>query len=144
MTGVQTCALPISADYGVKTSQDSPLISPPMWQSGVQYTLFQNVTVTNSTQPVLLTVRPGLSGYAIISGLQIVKTTSGTNHCGRISLDCHPGYCVRVRFLGNPSRRYHIQASTNMVHWENIGRAMADDNGNCEFEDRDSTKETLI
>ena len=129
-----------AADYGIKTSQDSALISPPVWKSGVQYALFQNVTVTNSTQPVLLTVRPGAYGYAIISGLQIAKTSSGTNHCGRLSLDCRSGNCVRVRFPGNSSTLYHVQASTNMVHWEDIGCAMADDNGNCEFEDRDSTK----
>jgi hypothetical protein len=39
-----------AADYEIKTSQDPALVSPPVWQAGVQYALFQNVGVTNSTQ----------------------------------------------------------------------------------------------
>ena len=129
-----------AADYGTKTSMDTALVSPPAWQAGVQYALFQNVAVTNSTQTVVLTVRPGNFGYAIISGLQIAKTNVGTNHCDRLTVHCKNGHCVKVRFPGNPSKRHHVQASTDMKHWVNIGCAMADDDGNCEFEDRDSNK----
>jgi hypothetical protein len=129
-------------NYGIKTSVDGVASGVPVWQEGVQYARFNNVGVTNSGQPVVITVQPGVYGYAIISGLQIARTsgTGGTNHCDNLRLHCKTGHCVRVRFSGHPSHRYHVEASTDMQHWLRLGCVMADDGGNCEFEDRDSKK----
>jgi alpha-tubulin suppressor-like RCC1 family protein len=60
-------------DYGVKIGFDDTATNPPLWQEGKQYVQFRNVAVTNVAQPVIITVNPGPSGYAIISGLQIVR-----------------------------------------------------------------------
>lgn len=62
-----------ATDYGIKTGFDDTATNPPLWQEGKQYVQFRNVAVTNAAQPVIITVSPGPSGYAIISGLQIVR-----------------------------------------------------------------------
>jgi hypothetical protein len=67
-----------TVDYGVQTTHDVPVTSPPVWGQGVQYALFQGVAVTTAGDPVVLTVRPGVYGYAIIAGLQIA-TSSGSS-----------------------------------------------------------------
>lgn len=63
--------------YGVKTTRDPAAASGPVWTEGIQYAKYTNVTVA-AGQPLVLTVRPGLDGYAIISGLQLsaVVTTN--------------------------------------------------------------------
>lgn len=61
-------------DEGIQTTRDDPVTNPPHWKEGVQYALFQQVKVTQAGQSVLLTVRPGVGGYAIISGLQIAQS----------------------------------------------------------------------
>lgn len=60
---------------GVKTSLENVITNPPNWTAGVQYAPFTNVEVT-AGQSLVLTVRPGIYGYAIISGLQISATTT--------------------------------------------------------------------
>jgi hypothetical protein len=128
-------------DYGIKTNLDPVVSNPPVWEENRQYTRFANVTITNAAQPVVITVRPGHYGYAIISGLQIAgSSTTGTNECGWISL--HPGKanCLRVKFAATPSQRYQVQASTDLKDWIYLGCVIADNQGNCEFEDRDSVK----
>jgi hypothetical protein len=56
---------------GNRTTSDMPLSSdPPIWQSGVQYGLFSNISVS-SGQSVVVTVKPGVAGYAILAGMQI-------------------------------------------------------------------------
>jgi len=130
-----------NTDYGIATCLDTALSSPPVWQAGVQYVRFPNVTVTNASVPVVLTVRSGSHGYALLSGLQITgTTTTGTadEHCGRVAVHCSPGQCVRLRFTGIPSHRYRVQASEDLKHWLDLGCAVSDNGGNCEFEDRDS------
>ena len=67
-----------SADYGVQTTHDSPVTSPPVWAQGVQYALFQSVAITTFGQEVVIAVRPGVAGYAIISGLQITTASGPT------------------------------------------------------------------
>lgn len=62
-----------TVDYGIKTSLENPVVNPPVWQEGKQYVAFQHVAVTNATQPVIITVQPGIYGYAIISGIQIAQ-----------------------------------------------------------------------
>jgi len=56
---------------GNLTTSDMPLSSnPPVWTSGVQYAEFTSVSVGSGDQ-VVITVKPGTAGYAIIGGLQI-------------------------------------------------------------------------
>lgn len=131
-----------AADYGTKTTQDTALLSPPLWQAGVQYARFQNLTVTNSADPVVLTVRPGLAGYAVISGLQIAQSIviQETSNDGRLSLRCETEGCVRVSMSAVASQRYRVQASTDLVNWVDLGSALADDSGICEFTDKDSKR----
>lgn len=70
--------------YGTRTSLDvAPTNSPVVWTAGVQYARYTNVSVTAGV-PLVLTVRPGIYGYAIISGLQLsaaltTNTVPGTN-----------------------------------------------------------------
>jgi hypothetical protein len=58
--------------YGVKTTYDSPVSSVPVWTEGVQYARWRNVTVT-AGQPLVLTVRNGVGGWAILAGVQILS-----------------------------------------------------------------------
>src|SRR5262249_51737205 len=67
--------LSVITDYGNKTCRESPVVSPPNWQSGVQYALFSGVTIS-SGQELDLTVRNGLDGYAILAGMQLLQGTS--------------------------------------------------------------------
>ena len=59
--------------YGVKTTYDSPVSSVPVWTEGVQYARWRNVPV-GAGQNLVLTVRNGVGGYAILSGVQIVSS----------------------------------------------------------------------
>ncbi len=68
---------------GVQTTRDNIRTNLPGWAAGVQYARFTNVSVAVG-QPLVLTVRPGLDGYAVISGLQLsaslsTNTVPGTN-----------------------------------------------------------------
>jgi hypothetical protein len=65
--------------YGIKTTRDQPLMTPLVWTEGVQYARFANVEI-GAGQDMVLTVRPGLDGTAMISGLQLVAVPepSGT------------------------------------------------------------------
>ena len=59
--------------YGVKTTADPAFNGVPVWTEGVQYARFRNVAV-GAGQPLVLTVRNGVSGYAILSGIQILSS----------------------------------------------------------------------
>jgi hypothetical protein len=61
--------------YGVKTTADPAPGGVPVWTEGVQYARFRNVAV-GAGQPLALTVRNGVSGYAILSGIQILGSAS--------------------------------------------------------------------
>ncbi len=63
---------------GIRQCRDYPLSNPPVWTEGVQYARFTNVQVS-AGQSLTLTVRPGGSGYAVISGMQIAASTVTTN-----------------------------------------------------------------
>jgi hypothetical protein len=65
-----------AADYGNKSTATAAAVNPIVWHENEQYVVFRGVQVSNSAQAVTLTVRPGQSGYAVISGLQIAS--SGT------------------------------------------------------------------
>ncbi len=58
--------------YGIKYAQSPEATNPPVWIEGISHARFLNVAVAVG-QPLVLTVRPGLYGYAIISGMQIVS-----------------------------------------------------------------------
>jgi hypothetical protein len=58
--------------YGVMLSYDTPVTNPPAWSSGVQFVHYKNVQLS-AGQAMVLTVRPGVYGYATISGIQIAN-----------------------------------------------------------------------
>ncbi|MFZ0829018.1 MAG: LamG-like jellyroll fold domain-containing protein [Verrucomicrobiia bacterium] len=60
--------------YGIRQSEDPSAVGVPVWTEGVQYVRFSNVQITGG-QPLVLTVQPGIGGYATISGLQIESST---------------------------------------------------------------------
>lgn len=66
--------------YGVKKTYENPVVNPPVWTQGVQYARFTNVQVI-AGQPMVLTIRPGVGSYAIISGLQISSASTTTTSC---------------------------------------------------------------
>ena len=66
--------------FGVKTTYDSPVSNVPVWTEGVQYARWRNVTVA-AGQPLVLTVRNGVGGWAILSGVQILSDTPVTPDC---------------------------------------------------------------
>jgi hypothetical protein len=57
--------------YGTKTSYDSPVVNPPIWQEGKQFALFKSVAITSPGQTIVISVQPGQAGWAVVSGLQI-------------------------------------------------------------------------
>jgi len=62
-------------DYGVKMARDLTLVNPPVWQAGVQYAHFTNLSV-NAGQDVVISVQPGTAYPGAISGLQILLNSS--------------------------------------------------------------------
>jgi len=59
-----------SEDYGTETTTNGPGWLSPVWQEGVQYVEFTNVSVSVG-QTITITVEPGAGGYAVLSGLQM-------------------------------------------------------------------------
>ncbi len=64
--------------YGIQQAEDPNAAGAPVWTEGVQYVRFRNVQVTRG-QPLVLTVRNGVGGYATISGLQILRVRQTIN-----------------------------------------------------------------
>jgi hypothetical protein len=78
-SGDGNCELSVgTVSYGTKTSLDTTTANPPVWTEGVQYLRYRAIPVPTG-QPLVLTVRQGVYGYAIISGLQLMGTIGGTN-----------------------------------------------------------------
>ncbi len=130
------------ADFGSRSCRDTNPTGIPVWQEGVHYVRFAGVPV-RADGSMVLTVRPGADGFAIISGLQIAQSTSTNTAAASKRLTVQsPGKteCVRMRFAGTPSLRYRVQASTDMITWVDIGSAIADNQGRCEFGDQHSAK----
>ena len=67
-----------ATDYGTRVTTNAPIVNPVVWREGVQYVIVPNLPVAGG-QTITLIVMPGVSGYATISGLQIVSVT-GVNH----------------------------------------------------------------
>jgi hypothetical protein len=64
--------------YGVLQSRDNnPTENPVAWTEGRQYARYGDVAV-NSGDDLTLTIYPGVDGYAIISGIQIVAVPEPT------------------------------------------------------------------
>ena len=126
-------------DFGSRSCRDTNPTGIPVWQEGVQYVRFAGVALQAGGN-LVLTVRPGADGFAIISGLQIAQAaaTALSSESHRVKLVCPKSEGVKVRFAGTPSLRYQVQASTDMITWVDIGSAIADNQGHCEFADRDS------
>jgi len=57
--------------YGIEHTRDFPLMDPLVWTEGVQYGLFENISIA-AGDDLTITCRPGQDDYAIISGLQLV------------------------------------------------------------------------
>jgi len=79
--------------YGSLTTGTAPGWNTTVWQEGVQYVRFTNVTVT-AGQPVTITVLPGEGGYAVISGLQIARVATSAPVAAREAA----GYLIDVQF----------------------------------------------
>ncbi|EEF60300.1 beta strand repeat-containing protein [Pedosphaera parvula] len=65
-------------NYGSKSTANAAIVNPVNWQEGVQYVVFKDVAITNAAQGVTLTIRAGVNGYALLSGLQIVQTSTNS------------------------------------------------------------------
>ncbi|MDB6123148.1 MAG: Immunoglobulin I-set domain protein [Pedosphaera sp.] len=71
--------LTVDADgYGTKITANPTIVNPVNWQENVQYVVFRGVQITNVDQVATITILPGAGGYAVISGLQIVQTSTNT------------------------------------------------------------------
>ncbi len=106
----------------VQTTWDSPLVNPPVWTAGKQYTVFRGVTLTN--RELVLTVLPGRSGYATISGMQVQRLSTvplpGVGvPSGLASWAILPSRAGVVLRLTNsvPVRSTVVYSSTNLSNW---------------------------
>jgi len=63
-------------NYGTKATTTSSSWTSPVWQEGVQYVVFREVSVVGAGQALTVTVLPGASGYAIVSGMQILQKSA--------------------------------------------------------------------
>jgi hypothetical protein len=64
-------------DYGTNSTVDGEGWDSTVWQEGMQYVVFTNVTVTNSAGTVTLTAYGDPGGYSILNGLQILSDNPG-------------------------------------------------------------------
>jgi hypothetical protein len=67
-----------SQSYGSEATINGSGWLSSIWQEGVQYVEFANVSVSNG-QTVTITVEPGTAGYAVLSGLQMGTLTLPSN-----------------------------------------------------------------
>jgi hypothetical protein len=125
------------ADYGNQPTGTNADSLSTNWVEGVQYVVYRNVAVTNGGAPVTITAHPGLSGYAMLNGMQIAlasRATVGGTAGGRMNLQLSGK---------DANRTYVIQASTNLVDWATVGSVIADPAGNVGFTDPNSDKHPI-
>ena len=60
-----------------------------------------------------------------------------------LQVSVNPDGTMRVRFVGNDSKSYGIEVSTDMVNWVPLGTAAADAEGNVEFTDPNTAHQPL-
>src|SRR5437879_2548021 len=63
-------------NYGTKATTTTSGWTSAVWQEGQQYVVFQDVGVANAAEVLEVRVLPGASGYAIISGMQLVQKST--------------------------------------------------------------------
>jgi hypothetical protein len=63
-----------SLSYGTEATTNGSGWLSSVWQEWVQYVEFTNV-IASAGQTIIITVEPGVSGYAVLSGLQIAAFT---------------------------------------------------------------------
>ena len=62
--------------YGTKSTTTSAEWNTPEWEEGRQYVHFGNIAVV-AGQPIVITVKPGSTGLAVMNGLQLVQKSAG-------------------------------------------------------------------
>jgi hypothetical protein len=60
-------------DLGTRSTTNAAIVNPIVWHENEQYVVFHGIQITNGNQVLTVTVHPGQSGFAIISGLQIAS-----------------------------------------------------------------------
>ena len=72
---------------------------------------------------------------ALIAGAQaIIDVFAGTGPRPRLqSVACSPGQAVKVRFAGTPGQIYLVQASSDLLRWETVGRVADGEAGDFEW-----------
>ena len=65
----------MGTNYGTNATVAGSTYLNSAWQEGIQYVVFRSVVVTNSSQAVVLTAFVGSGGNALLSGLQIAKSS---------------------------------------------------------------------
>jgi hypothetical protein len=87
-----------NTSYGQKgTSIWGPGANTTNWEGGQQYVLYRNVVVSNGAA-ILLDVQPGSKGYAMLNGMQVVRSSA-------ISRELPPMYrLVDVNIGGLPQK----------------------------------------
>jgi hypothetical protein len=61
----------------------------------------------------------------------------------RLHVCLNPDGTTRVQFVGNDSKSYRIEMSTDMVNWVPLGLSAADADGNVEFADPNAANQPL-
>jgi hypothetical protein len=61
----------------------------------------------------------------------------------RLQVDLNPDGSTRVQFIGNHSKSYLIEASTDMVNWAPLGTCRADVQGDVQFSDSNVAAQPL-
>jgi hypothetical protein len=61
----------------------------------------------------------------------------------RLQVSLNPDGSARVQFVGNSSKSYRIEVSTDMMNWALVGNCAADGDGNVEFTDANSASQPL-
>jgi hypothetical protein len=61
----------------------------------------------------------------------------------RLQAGLNPDGTTRLEFVGNNSKSYRIEASTDLVNWVPVGTCAADGEGNVEFTDPNAAKQPL-
>lgn len=61
----------------------------------------------------------------------------------RLQVGLNPDGTTRLQFVGNNSKSYGIEVSTDMVNWAPVGACTADAEGNVEFTAPTATNQTL-
>ena len=124
---------------GVETCYESPIVNPPAWQEGVHYVRFEQIDVTTG-ENVEVIVRDGLGNFAIISGIQINGVFASPSVVADPNLTLKawtsgqtPG--LHLIFAGTTTESYDVEASEDMVNWENIGTATHTGAGQFQFSD---------